>query len=190
MECPRCDLPLDERIENAAVVRLCKECRSQWYDASDLKALVAEVEWVLEDSDSEALDRVADELFHQRPDRRGRRECPECEGVLMERIAYGNDDVQIAVDRCPDCHGVWLDGESMDEVPLLVEVWSERVQSDVEEFGAMLDRLGDRLDAEQYRPTLDPPDEIPPEEDMQAPDRDPMDLHRFGTICAVLRPFT
>ena len=110
MNCPRCKSPL-EIIDlgefggeyAAVVIDSCSECGGVWYDKGELDARDESV-W----TDVEALD------LETRLSGGRRALCPRCEVSLITVSPRGAREV--VIDRCPDCHGFWLDGGELESI--------------------------------------------------------------------------
>jgi len=99
MKCPRCQgaelrhLDLGER--EFIAVEHCPRCRGCWLDHRQLERLEAGV-WSRVDGLDLASDEALSELL-----------CPRC-AASMTRVSP-RDEPQLDIDRCPACHGLWLD---------------------------------------------------------------------------------
>ena len=101
--CPVCAVPLTERGLAGQLVDACDVCQGQYYDAGELEALldlarmIAAV--VLEEREIDLVDTR---------DRARQLACPGCDAAMAVEELAGQ-----AVDRCPTCGGVWLDGDEL-----------------------------------------------------------------------------
>lgn len=97
--CPVCDLPLAPSQLHGQEVDRCARCRGIYFDAGELEAVVdlvrlfAQVELGEPEIDSANEREPARDLV-----------CP-VDRTSMEKFEVGGE----VVDRCPGCHGVWLD---------------------------------------------------------------------------------
>jgi Zn-finger nucleic acid-binding protein len=132
LPCPRCHSELTERQLGAIAIDICEACGGHWYDAGELERVrqmgPAERPRGLPDPrpprwvDSKALDVV----------------CPRCREPLgADRYAYSSD---LVIDRCPTCHGVWVDAGELEKMDHLVDEWSRDLEKDAV---AWKDRLGE-----------------------------------------------
>lgn len=99
MKCPDCaatELVREHLGEREAIdVDRCPHCHGCWLDAKALERMEAGV-W----SSVDALDlSVAEPL--------SARTCPRCAARLA--TVNPDDHRELAIDRCPSCHGLWLD---------------------------------------------------------------------------------
>jgi Zn-finger nucleic acid-binding protein len=47
--------------------------------------------------------------------------CPKCGGNLLTETFHG-----VPIDRCTDCHGIWLDADEIDAVVAHEDNWLQR----------------------------------------------------------------
>lgn len=95
MNCPDCNVALDERKLRGLEVDHCPECRGLWLDFDELD--------LLEDGANR------DEILkgtREYARRSGERPCPHC-GAAMDVFNYRAHNLPI--DHCPNNHGYWLD---------------------------------------------------------------------------------
>ncbi|NLH17943.1 MAG: zf-TFIIB domain-containing protein [Phycisphaerae bacterium] len=111
MRCPKCYAALAEKTVEDYTVRGCLGCGGLWIDKDLLPTLGEKLAWQLPPDDSEK-----ELLFHRTdvayPHPGASAVCPGCGRDMQEfNFAY---DSNIMLDRCPNCHGLWLDpGELM-----------------------------------------------------------------------------
>jgi len=110
MNCPRCKSRL-EIIDLGkfggefapVVIDSCSECGGVWYDKGELDA-----------RDESVWTNVEDLDFESRLSGGQRASCPRCEVLLVPVSPRGARDV--VFDRCPDCHGFWLDAGELESI--------------------------------------------------------------------------
>jgi Zn-finger nucleic acid-binding protein len=109
--CPRCDLALIRRRSGGHDVDVCPECVGVFLDQGEFDDLVAErFEGKRVESMFELIgEPVSDPLS-----------CSECHHDML-RVEY--DDV--ALDRCPECGGIWVDGNERREFARQAEEFEE-----------------------------------------------------------------
>lgn len=101
LDCPRCKKPLGERFvptpgrESDPSAHLCESCSGVWLDADDLGALCPTLAHLPERALEAALSGGRGT---------GLPACPRCREVPVEVHV-----LEVAVDFCTACHGVWLD---------------------------------------------------------------------------------
>ena len=99
MKCPRCvasDLHHRDLGEREAIgVEQCSSCHGCWVDVAELERLESGT-WSRVDDLRLTVVEALSELL-----------CPRCSA----RMATMNPDdhAELAIDRCPTCHGLWLD---------------------------------------------------------------------------------
>lgn len=102
MNCPKCVSPLNEiAIENVAL-DFCPGCKGIWFDKDEM-AFVTELK---NDLPNPQAERTAGRptVFP----------CPRCDKKLEELKFVPLLD--LLVDRCPSCHGIWLDNGELQKV--------------------------------------------------------------------------
>lgn len=102
MKCPKCVSPLHEFTIEGVEMDFCDGCKGIWFDKDEI-AFMTELR---NDFPNPQADRTAGRptIFP----------CPRCGNTLEElKFAPLHD---LLVDRCPDCHGVWLDKGELKKV--------------------------------------------------------------------------
>ena len=133
MNCPRCDVALDEKTFKGIEIDHCPECKGLWLDFHELDQLE---DHAMDDDERKGMIEYA------------RREsdisCPHCHEV-METFNYRAHDLPI--DHCKNQHGYWLDE---DEEKKVLDIMKQRVQdlkrssSAEESWAQFLERGGTR----------------------------------------------
>lgn len=108
-KCPACGHNLDLYRIDSAEFEGCPNCKGLWLNQTALKRLrekagTDSLHWL--DREIEAIGTAAGVP--------GTRTCVECKDVKMTSILFGASSVLI--DRCPNCHGVWLDRGEFDSI--------------------------------------------------------------------------
>jgi len=136
MKCPRCKATLTAVELEGARAERCPSCHGTWFMRSAFEAAA-------EHADADA-GWLAFELWRDAERFRGQAAdlpCPRC-GKRMARLAYG--DVDVLIDVCPDCEGVWLDGEELEHTVHALR--KELARMPVKELlGAAFDEAGQIL---------------------------------------------
>lgn len=109
LHCPACKIPpMESQVSHGIEVELCRDCGGIWLDAGEFDALIGErfhgqgFEALFGlrgpgGSDASAEAAVA---------------CP-VDGAAMHVVHF--DEVEL--DRCPICHGIWIDGHERAQLP-------------------------------------------------------------------------
>lgn len=98
MECPACSKAMvraDHSHNGLVTLDRCAKCRGLWVELPALETIEAGV-W----SDLDALQVTTVEALSDLP-------CPQC-GTRLVTVAP-EDEPTLHIDRCPACHGIWLD---------------------------------------------------------------------------------
>ncbi|NQW22174.1 MAG: zf-TFIIB domain-containing protein [SAR202 cluster bacterium] len=133
MNCPRCDVALNEKSLKGIEIDHCPECKGLWLDFHEMDQLE---DHSMDDDERKGLMEYA------------RREsdisCPNCYEV-METFNYRANNLPI--DHCKNQHGYWLDEG---EEKKILEIMKQRVQdlerssSAEESWSKFLERGGAR----------------------------------------------
>ena len=103
MQCPSCNNPLvsvDLTKHGLMSIQACRKCGGCWVDKSELESVHAGT-W----SSVHAMGvQVAEALSETI--------CPRC-AVQCTKISP-EDHEELNIDRCPSCHGLWLDRGELD----------------------------------------------------------------------------
>ena len=103
--CPSCGDALrrsDVGEYGSVALDVCPNCRGTWFDAGELDQLDGSV-WA----------NVEHQAFREVAPDHPRAACPRCE-IPLEAVAPA--EVEVTVDRCPACHGFWLDAGELDRM--------------------------------------------------------------------------
>ncbi len=129
MKCPRDGAELTKHNYEANVmVDLCPQCKGMFLEAGELE----QIQETIENDYSEALKQMPDLIggaFHMAQEKtRAAVTCPSCAGQT-ERKEYGYCS-QIMIDKCLNCHGIWLDEGEIQAL----EIFFERSQMDTNDM--------------------------------------------------------
>ncbi len=111
MNCPRCDVALNEKSLKGIEIDHCPECRGLWLDFHELDQL-----------EDHAMDEDNSKGMIEYARRESDISCPHCNEV-METFNYRAHDLPI--DHCKNQCGYWLDEGEEKKV---LEVMKQRVQ--------------------------------------------------------------
>ncbi len=90
---------------------LCPECKGVWFDAGELERCAEKPARKVLATFGDVVARMNSEGLKGPP-----RSCPRCARAMeKERFLQG-----VWIDRCPDNHGIWLDGGEMATVQALL----------------------------------------------------------------------
>jgi Zn-finger nucleic acid-binding protein len=107
LTCPRCNVTMTEEAALTAhgpqvTVDICPQCKGLWLDAQKLAAVCPTVaDLPARKTEILLVGQAGTNIVA----------CPRCEAVPYE-FALMDD---MLVDFCPQCHGVWLDGDEYEE---------------------------------------------------------------------------
>lgn len=123
MHCPLCDLAMATVDYEGVPVHACDACGGEFIAAEPLRHIVntrgrsfcPETRAAL--ADHQPAHGVPVEARHRRLT------CPSCRHG-MDVINYAGD-TGVCVDRCGECHGLWLDRHELEKVQILMERWAD-----------------------------------------------------------------
>lgn len=122
MNCPSCNRTLETSDLSAhgfVKVDFCPSCRGCWLDMAALEGTLSGV-W----TDLDEMGVTVAEVFSDYI-------CPHCTARLVS--VNPQDHTELRVDRCPSCHGIWLDNGELEQLRnVLVE--------DAEQHGTLTER--------------------------------------------------
>jgi Zn-finger nucleic acid-binding protein len=108
MHCPRCEVvELDPYVHKEIEVDRCLNCKGIWLDHHELDELEDQV---IKDGSSKGTLAYAN--------RESSLPCPKCH-INMTEFNYRANN--LAIDRCDNGHGFWLDNGEDKEIKLLLE---------------------------------------------------------------------
>ena len=107
MDCPKCEGKLVEKTYGRVRVDRCVDCEGIWFDANEVRALVAHATRQKDD-----VPQTAAKGKSVLDDATGR--CPHCVDTLdrVESLAVAG----LHYDRCRTCRGAWLDAGEIDQI--------------------------------------------------------------------------
>jgi len=106
MKCPKCGTEtMNEVSVKGVAVERCSSCNGTWFDAQELRYLLAE------DARHVASLRrgAADEELEGKKGL-----CPR-DGAELLRV-YSSIDRSVILDACAECRGIWLDGGEFEKL--------------------------------------------------------------------------
>jgi Zn-finger nucleic acid-binding protein len=115
MRCPGCKSIMHNKKYESSSVGECQSCRSIWLPGSALSIILHDKSRTF--SGDEARE-VLTALEHM-PEGTRQLSCPICKEVLDCHSYAGRSDIHI--DRCPNDHGIFLDGSELEGIQLIFE---------------------------------------------------------------------
>lgn len=101
MECPKCDGSLTEQTFGGVGVDRCDACEGIWFDAAEVRKLVAHAKASPEDVPRSSATPASQKLD------RALGTCPRCKENLERVESLAVDGLHY--DQCMSCRGAWLD---------------------------------------------------------------------------------
>ena len=138
MDCPQCRRLLREATYEGVLIRICDKCGGEFIGADELAHIVR----TREERFPESSDPIWADMKPQFgvPESETRRvlDCPQC-GTRMGVNNYGGDS-GIYIDRCPQCGGVWLDSDELENVQILMERWADEAPAQIRTIAGQLEQ--------------------------------------------------
>lgn len=148
MRCPSCDSSLSTIDYEGVAIETCGVCSGEWLDADELGQIVRIREKRFNDEERRAIDASAKIPGIPWPDIERAITCPGC-GAATGPINYGGD-TGIIIDRCPSCHGIWLDASEIEKIQVLVETWKDNLPEDLRTYGPRLEEVAAALERDNH----------------------------------------
>jgi Zn-finger nucleic acid-binding protein len=144
MQCPSCQGSLRPIGYEGIQIETCQSCRGEWLDGEELGHVVRAREVRFDEQERRAIAAATKITGVKLEDLDRDLPCPKCDG-RTDAINYGGD-TGIVIDRCPGCHGIWLDGGELERIQALVEGWEDNLPSDLAEYGPRLRQIAREVD--------------------------------------------
>ena len=118
MKCPNCQADLvhtHQESEGLQAAEYCRQCGGFWVPAAELHAYEPDV-W----DNIDTIGLIANEAQSSVT-------CPQCAARCADVSLDGYPDLQF--DRCPSCHGLWLDRGELEALHEIVLTFAEATGS-------------------------------------------------------------
>ena len=125
MKCPRCNEDLQAEVYEGIEIDRCSGCKGSWLDEGELTGLITARE---EQFSTELIQETLATACTGVPqdERRSVERCPRCQKA-MRAINYDYSS-GIIIDRCPDGHGLWMNGSELEKVQIHREHWEQEAE--------------------------------------------------------------
>ena len=144
MRCPHCDATLSTIDYEGVAIETCNSCGGEWLDDTELGHIVRIREETFSDEERRVLDGATKIPGIPVVDAERDIVCPTCSATTVP-VNYGGD-TGVIIDRCPECHGIWLDGGELEKIQVLVESWKDGLPKDLQEYGPRLQKVANELE--------------------------------------------
>ena len=136
MKCPKCDSSLTTITYEGIRLESCPGCQGEWLDDSELLQVTRAREERFDPQERRAVAEATKVkgVILENVDRD--LTCPKC-GGQTDPINYGGN-TGLIIDRCTQCHGIWLDGGELEKIQMLVEGWEDGLDDDLAKYGKKL----------------------------------------------------
>jgi Zn-finger nucleic acid-binding protein len=142
MKCPRCAGSLRAIDYEGATIETCPGCGGEWLDGGELRQVVRTVEQTFPAEMKESLSAINSNTFSIDESPENQVSCPKCSGVELNRFNYACSS-GIAIDKCPECDGIWLDRDEIENVQILVEEWRGKLEEDRATFAPLIAKMNE-----------------------------------------------
>ena len=102
MKCPKCQGELHEMTVEGVALDFCSSCKGMWFDEDEMAFLTE----LPSDLPEPEVTRGAEATACT---------CPRCQTARLETMKFSQADA-LMIDRCPACHGMWLDKGELPKV--------------------------------------------------------------------------
>jgi len=144
MICPNCQTHLETIDYEGISIETCNKCNGDWLDDGELGKIVRirEVKFDPDERRAIAESTTITGVVLEEIDRDLK--CPKCGGTT-DAVNYGGD-TGIIIDRCTSCRGIWLDGDELEKIQMVVEGWDDALPEGLQKYGPKLRDIAAKLD--------------------------------------------
>jgi Zn-finger nucleic acid-binding protein len=134
MNCPKCNIPLEANIYEDIEIDKCNQCQGSWLDDGEIVKIAQTKE---ETFDPKLIRETLGQGFTGIPQNEQHIvvNCPKCQSAMMP-INYDYSS-GIILDRCPQGHGLWLDGSELEKVQIIREQSEEDFEKSKDDWIAL-----------------------------------------------------
>ncbi len=104
MLCPKCKKEMTVTNEHEIELDFCEECEGIWFDYNELDGLLGK-------NAKLSFDKCRRETTPHNEDMK-HATCPRCQ----QRMTKVQIEVDMIIDFCEDCNGIWLDGGEFERI--------------------------------------------------------------------------
>ncbi|HEX20612.1 MAG TPA: hypothetical protein ENG78_07330 [Acidiferrobacteraceae bacterium] len=120
MHCPIDNNELEKQTYEADIeIDVCPRCAGVWLDKGELEAIEETIENDYIEELEKFPDYVGSAYTMALQKKAAEITCPDC-NTTMERKEYAYTS-QIMIDKCPKCHGIWLDKGELQALEIFFE---------------------------------------------------------------------
>ncbi|MHC4659307.1 MAG: TFIIB-type zinc ribbon-containing protein [Planctomycetota bacterium] len=134
MNCPKCNISLKSSVYEGVQIDKCDRCNGTWLDDGEIVKIVETKE---ETFDPKLVRQTLALGFTGVPTKEQQTlvQCPKCQAAMVP-INYDYSS-GIILDRCPEGHGLWLDGGELEKVQITREQSDEEFEKSREDWLAL-----------------------------------------------------
>lgn len=139
MKCPRCENELKEIDYEGITIDTCEKCHGKWLDHKEIAHIHK-----MEDETFSEEEKAKVRGFHQPVVKEIQQPetpllCPRCN--LPLRVLNYAYSTGVIIDRCNQCHGIWLDKEEIEHVQIIAEEYRKRMPELHAKFAPILAKI-------------------------------------------------
>ncbi|MFC1588356.1 zf-TFIIB domain-containing protein [Planctomycetota bacterium] len=139
MKCPRCQADLKEIIYEGVEIDTCASCGGEWLDDGEMKKINDIREETFTSQEIGLVKGIEDQILVAERSLDHNLLCPHC-SKPMRQINYAST-TGVVIDKCPDCKGIWLDKDELENVQILVEGWETKLGQDSDTYRGLLSKI-------------------------------------------------
>ena len=144
MKCPNCDNSLATMTYEGIRIETCPGCEGEWLDDGELGHVVRAREIRFDPQERRAVAEATKIKGVVLADVDRDLACPKC-GGQTDPINYGGN-TGLIIDRCTQCHGIWLDHDELEKIQMLIEGWEDGLPDDLAKHGPRLREIAREVD--------------------------------------------
>ena len=144
MKCPQCDSSLKTITYKGIRLETCPGCGGEWLDDSELRHVTKAREVRFDPQHRRAVAEATKIKGVVLADVGRNLVCPKC-GGRTDPINYGGN-TGLIIDRCNQCHGIWLDARELEKIQMLIEGWEDGLQDDLAKYAPSLRKVAEQVD--------------------------------------------
>lgn len=125
-------------------IETCPGCQGEWLDDAELRHVTRAREERFDPQECRAVTEATKIKGVVLADVDRDLACPKC-GGQTDPINYGGN-TGVIIDRCTECHGIWLDAGELEKIQMLVEGWEDGLKDDLAKYGPKLREVSKEID--------------------------------------------
>lgn len=124
MICPRCGSTLTEINYEGVLIETCDNCGGEWLDHEEIAHVIHVEEKEFSEEEVVKVKGVNDAVVTEMQQPEKPLLCPHCK-IPLHVLNY-NYSTGVIVDKCHQCHGIWLDKDELEHIQIIMEERKKR----------------------------------------------------------------